>query len=135
MGEQGYYPLHGIRARKCVLVPMSFSPNGSSTITVTSKQKQRGLKSVTRGGTGAFTLIMNDRFPSAALVGVMCAVRSPSGQYTAQIVGVPDLDASGGASIPITVFQAGSAADINADPDAEVFVTLLLAKTQLEAER
>jgi len=132
-GERGYFPFWGVRARRCAVLVISFSPNGSSTVAVTNKQAQRGLLSVSRTGTGAFTLTLTEKF--SALLAYVGKARAPSGgPYTVDIIGTPALGASGGATIPIQVFSGTSAADINADPNAEVSLVLFLSKSSLEKE-
>lgn len=134
-GERGYFPFLGVRGRRVAVLCLSFSPNGAGSITVTNKQAQRGLLSVNHTGTGTYVLTLTEKYSS--LLSYFATVRVPTGgtAWFVQIIGTPSLGASGGATIPITTFNSvGSAADISADPQAEVCITLFLSKSSLEKE-
>jgi hypothetical protein len=134
IGERGFFPFWGIRARRAAVLVVSFNPNGTGTVTLSNKQIQRGLTAISRTGTGAYTLTLDQKYTS--LLNYHATARAPSGgPYIVNIIGTPSLGASGGATVPIQIFSGTSAADISADPNAEVFVQFIFSKTSLESER
>ena len=134
IGERGFFPFWGIRARRAAVLAVSFSPNGSSAVTLTNKQIQRGLTAISRTNTGLYTLTLDSKY--ASLLGFFGTARAPSGgPYSVNIIGTPVLGASGGATVPIQIFSGTAAADISADPQAEVFCWFVFSKSSLESER
>lgn len=129
-GERQFEPLHGILGKGIAIVIVRFSPNGSSSPTLTADQKQGGVKSVTRTDVGKYTVVLDQKY--AAIVGAFGGARTnATALNTVDIVGTPDLTAAAGATIPIVVSQGGSAADLAANANTVVSLILFLSKSTL----
>lgn len=131
--KRSFRPLHGTLVERLVVLPLEFSPNGASAVTLTTDQKRRGLVSVTRNSAGSFTVVVNETF--TFLTSTSPVARMTSGGADCRWVGDWSIAASGGASATLVCYDPGGTTptDIAANANNRVMFTLFGSKANNEA--
>ena len=127
MAGRTFQPLLGALDPGVVTLGISWAPNGSSAVDQTSI-KGRGVASVTRNSAGAFTVLLQDVYPTL-LAAVATAQLATAADIVAQ-VGTSTLTANG-KSIVVTLLAAATATDVAANANNRVNLLLILKNSSV----
>lgn len=127
MAGRTFQPLLGALDPGVVVLGISWAPNGSSAVDQTTI-KGRGVTSVTRNSAGAFTVLLQDVYPTL-LAAVATAQLATAADIVAQ-VGTSTL-AANGKSIVVTLLAAATATDVAANANNRVNLLLILKNSSV----
>jgi hypothetical protein len=122
MAGRSFQPLLGALDPGVVTLGISWAPNGSSAVDQTSI-KGRGVTSVTRNSAGAFTVLLQDVYPTL-LAAVATAQLATAADIVPQ-VGTSLLTANG-KTIVVTLLAGAVATDVAANANNRVNLLLIL---------
>ena len=115
MSNRSYHTLH-TQGVNHIWHDLKILPNGSGTPTIGEGDPNQSYFSIARAGTGAFTLTTKD--PFVALVDCIGTVVAGTQACWTFSRGQATKNADNTFSIPFTIYNAGSAADLNAGTGA-----------------
>lgn len=112
MADRQFHNTPNTQGARHVWMPIKVLPNGTGVPTIGEGDPNQSYLSITRTGTGAFTLKTKD--PYVALVNIFIGVRAVTQAPWSASGALAVKNADNTISIPFTIYNAGVAADLNA---------------------